>query len=214
MKKILALLLFAVVIAGCKKDRNRYLVISRIQTASKLATTETTLDKIIFGTQERRFLHFIHLNETRFVAYSQATVKTGIDFSKITPQDVKIEDARIEIALPAVQVLDFSYPSSSFKIDTNITDTRAFLNKIDIKDFEEFYQMAELDIRNNLSYMGIKEATEQKTRLLLTGLLKNLGYNEIYISFKPGKMIEEIKIDQDEDDEGDETTSSAKEEKK
>ena len=63
----------------CRKDKNRSLVISKIQTASKLATTETTLDKIIFGTQDRRFLGFINLSETRFVAYSQATVKTGID---------------------------------------------------------------------------------------------------------------------------------------
>jgi len=207
------LLLFLVVLIGfvsCKKDKNRYLVISKIQTASKLATTETTLDKVIFGSQERRFLGVVHLNETRFVAYSQATVKTGIDLSKLTPEDVKITDNRIEVKLPAVEVLDFSYPSSSFKIDSNITDTRAFLNTLDIKDFEEFYQQAEIDIRNNLSYMGIRAATEQKTRILMAGLLKNLGYDEIYISFKPGKFVEEIVLAADEDDE----TEPAAEEKK
>jgi hypothetical protein len=200
MNKTLVFLILILIFPGCREDKDRYLVISKIQSASKLATTETTLDKIIFGTQERKFLSIIHLNETRFVAYSQATVKSGIDLTKLAPDDVKITGKRIEVMLPAVEVLDFSYPSSTFKIDSNITDTKEFLNKLTIKDFEDFYMMAELDIRNNLSYMGIKEATEQKTRVLLTGLLENLGYEEIYISFKPGKFIEEINLPQDEDD--------------
>ena len=200
MNKIPVIFILILIFSSCRKDDDRYLVISKIQSASKLATTETTLDKIIFGTQERRFLRIIHLNETRFVAYSKATIKSGIDLTKLTPGDVKITGKRIEVMLPAVEVLDFSYPSSTFKIDSNVTDTKEFLNKLTIKDFEDFYMMAELDIRNNLAYMGIKEATEQKTRLLLTGLLKNLGYEEIYISFKPGKFIEEINLPQEGDD--------------
>jgi Protein of unknown function (DUF4230) len=199
-KKTLLFLVIILGFASCRKDKNRYLAISKIQTASKLATTETTLDKIIFGSQERKFLGMIRLNETRFVAYSKATVKTGIDLSKLRPEDVKITESRIEVALPAVEVLDFSYPSSSFRIDSNITDTHAFLNNLDIKDFEEFYQMAEIDIRNNLSHMGIKDATEQKTRILMIGLLKNLGYEEIYISFRPGKFIQEVVLPKEEDD--------------
>ncbi len=212
MNKILVLFILILIFSSCRKDNKRYLIISKIQSASKLATTETTLDKIIFGTQERRFLRIIHLNETRFVAYSQATIKSGIDLTKLGPDDVKITGKRIEVVLPAVEVLDFSYPSSTFKIDSNITDTKAFLNRLTIKDFEDFYMMAELDIRNNLAYMGIKEATEQKTRILLTGLLKNLGYEEIYISFKPGKFIQEINLPQGEDD--DESAPEADEKKK
>ncbi len=203
MNKILAFVILILVFSGCRKNNDRYLVISKIQSASKLATTETTLDKIIFGTQERKFLGIIHLNETRFVAYSKATIKSGIDLTKLAPGDINITGKRIEVKLPAVEVLDFSYPSSSFKIDSNITDTKAFLNRLTIKDFEDFYMGAETDIRNNLSYMGIKEATEQKTRILLNGLLENLGYEEIYISFKPGKFIQEINLpkEEDEDDE-------------
>jgi hypothetical protein len=99
-----------------------------------------------------------------------------------------------------VKVLDFQYPFSSYTIDSNVTEN-AFLNKLDIADHENFYRLAELDIRNNLAFMGIKEATEEKTRLLLTGLLKNLGYEEIYITFKPGEFIEEIKFNEEQPNE-------------
>lgn len=188
MRFIGAILLVSIFFTSCKKKQERYLVISKIQSASKLATTETILDKIVFGTQEKKLLFLIHLNDARFVAYTKAIVWTGIDLQELQPGDIKIEDARIEITLPHVKVLDFQYPFSKFRIDTNITEN-AFLNTLDVTDYENFYQLAQLDIWDHLSDMGIQKATEDKTRILLTGLLKNLGYEEIYIHFKEGKLI-------------------------
>jgi hypothetical protein len=194
MRCIVCFVLLFFAFTSCKKEEKRYLVISKVKSAAKLATTETHIDKIIFGTQEKRLLWIIHLNEAKFVAYSEATVKSGIDLEKIHPEDVKIKDKKIEILLPPVEVLDFSYPFSKYRIDSNITQN-AFLNTLDIQDHEYFYQQAELDIRNNLEYSGIKQATELKTRVLLTTLLKNLGYEEIYITFKKGKLIQTIDPD-------------------
>ena len=188
------LMLFA---ASCKNDK-RYLVVSKIRQAAKLATTETTIDKVVFGTSDKRLLGIIHLNRARFVAYSTAFIKSGIDLNKVRPEDIKITDKMIQIELPHVEVINFSYPFKHFRIDEAITEN-AFLNKIDIFDQENFYRLAELDIRNNLKYTGLKEATEQKTRLLLEGLLKNLGYEEIYITFKEkGELLPEVDLTEGE----------------
>jgi hypothetical protein len=177
---------------SCAKDK-RYLVVSKIRQASKLATTETTIDKIVFGTSEKRLLGIIHLNQARFAAYSKAIVKSGIDLNKLKPEDIHIDAKRIEVHLPHVEVINFSYPFKDFKIDESITEDK-FLNKIDIFDQENFYRLAETDIRNNLKYTGIIAATERKTRLLMEGLLKNLGYEEIYVTFKKGELIPEIDL--------------------
>ena len=197
MRKLTIILFIFTISVSCNKDKSRYLVISKIQNASKLATTETVLDKVVFGTQQKKLLFFIKLNEARFVAYTKATVWSGIELNELNPEDIKITGSRIEILLPHVKVLDFQYPFSSYVIDSNITEN-AFLNSLDIKDHEHFYQLAELDIRNKLSYMGIKEVTEEKTRIMLTGLLKNLGYEDIYIKFKQGKFIEELNLTEEE----------------
>ncbi len=190
--KIYALLfLLCMSICACKKKQDRYLVVSKVKRVSKLATTQTQIDKIVLGTQERKLLRIIHINTARFVAYSQATITAGIDLSELRPEDVRILDERIEINLPHVRVVNFSYPFNAFKIDSNITDN-AFLNKIDIDDQEYFYEQAEIDIRNNLQYTGIRTATEEKTRVLMINLLRNLGYEEIYITFKKGPFIVEI----------------------
>ena len=42
-----------------------------------------------------------------------------------------------------------------------------------------------MDIRSNLQFMGLVDKTKTNTRILLRGMLAGLGYEEIYIDFKP-----------------------------
>lgn len=183
----LLLAILAIQMTSCKQDK-RALVISKIQSVSKLATTETIIDKTVVGTKSKSILGLIRLNEANFVAYTEATVKTGIDLQKLGEYDVSIDGKEISLHLPAVEVLDFQYPFQKFVVDTTLLDD-SWINRFDIIDYEEFYRRAELDIRNNLKYTGIVEVTQNKTRLLLEGLLKNLGYEAIFIDFKPTEQL-------------------------
>lgn len=184
----LCILAIAFLAFSCQNDR-RALVVGKIQSASKLATTEFTVDKIVHGTKVKKIAWVVKLNEARFLAYSQAKIKAGIDLNKLKADDIKIEGKRIEIELPPVEVINFSYPPDNFRMDEEITDPKKFLNSISLEDQEKFFQDAEMDIRNNLEYMGIVETTQQHTRTMLKGLLKSLGYEEIYISFKSKELI-------------------------
>lgn len=163
----------------------------KIQKASKLATTEFKVDKLVFGVKNKRILWVVKLNEAQFLAKSQATIKTGINLDKLKEEDIKIKQDRISITLPPVEVINFSYPAESFK-KIDILTSDAFSTKINLEDQENFFQEAEIDIRNSLKYMGIIETTQQKTRTMLEALLQNLGYNEIYIDFKEGELIPEV----------------------
>ena len=85
-------------------------------------------------------------------------------------------------------MINFSYPPSEFRKSEEISDDKVF-NKISVEEQEEFFRLAELDIRNNLEYMGVVQTTQQHTRRMLKGLLKTLGYEEIYISFKSNELL-------------------------
>ncbi len=196
--KYVAYIVLAITLFACNKDDKRHLVVSKIQSVNKLVTCEAVVDKVILGTKEKRLLGLITVNEARFLAYSEAIVKTGIDLNKLKPEDVKIEGKRIELKLPAVEVLDFSYPFEKYRIDYSITKD-AFLNSMDIMDHERLYQEAELDIRKQLPYLGIRSTTETKTRLMVTGMLRNLGYEEIYISFGEGEFITPVNLKYEKD---------------
>src|SRR5690606_41208 len=118
-----------------------------------------TIDKVVFGTKTKNLLWF-KFNEAKFLAYSQAKVKSGIDLGKIREEHIEISGNKITLNLPPVEVINFSYPPSSFVEDSLISDPRVFLNKINLRDQEEFFRLAELDIRENLEYMGIVKATQ------------------------------------------------------
>lgn len=178
----IGLFLVLVVFTGCKHPK-RHFVISKIKSTAKLATTETIIDKVVIGQKEKRIFGLVKVSDAEFVAYSQAIVKTGIDLTKIEKEDVEIDGLTIELELPPVEVLDFAYPFEKFQIDSVLSDNDVF-NKIDVIDQENFFRQAEIDIRKHLKYMGITEQTQENTRKMMEGLLKNLGYNEIYISFK------------------------------
>jgi len=110
------IVLIGLCLFGCKKDK-RALVISKIQSVSKLATTETIIDKTVIGTKNKSILGLVKLSEANFVAYTEATVKTGIDLTKLDEYDIHINGKEISLNLPPVEVLDFQYPFQKFEID-------------------------------------------------------------------------------------------------
>ncbi len=176
------------------------MVISKIKSTAKLATTETIIDKVVIGDKERKIFGLVKISNAEFVAYSQAIVKTGIDLTKIRRNDVVIDGKMIELRLPPVEVLDFAYPFEKYIIDTILSDND-ILNKIDVIDQEVFFRKAEIDIRKHLKYMGITEQTQENTRKLMEGMLKNLGYEEIYISFTDStQLIQQVLIINPEND--------------
>jgi hypothetical protein len=192
MKKAMFFFLFPMLILmllGCQNQRG--LVVGKIQKASKLSTTEFTVDKLVFGVKNKRILWVIKLNQAQFLAQSQAIIKAGIDLEKIQDEDITIEGKKISLTLPPVEIINFSYPAEKFK-EIEFLSSNVFAAHINLEDQEKFFQDAEIDIRNSLQYMGIVEATQTKTRALLVPMLENLGYDEIYIDFKQGDLIVEI----------------------
>ncbi len=188
MHKIFPLLLCAVLLLSCARD-NRGLVVGKVQQAAKLATTEFTIDKLIYGTQEKKLFWTITLNEARIFAYSQVIVKTGINLKRLSMDDIIIDGSSIQLTLPPIEVINFSYPTEKIRIDDRLSDTKKLFNEIDIKQLEKLLQDAEMDVRNHLEDMGVVETTQDKTRALLTGLLKSMGYDEVHIGFKSDELI-------------------------
>jgi hypothetical protein len=193
-KPVYIFILLVLLLSGCQKNK-RYLVVSKIKSTAKLATTETIIDKVVVGQKKKTVFGLVKLGNAEFVAYSHATVKTGIDLTRLKHNDIKINGNVIELNLPPVEVIDFSYPFNSYVIDTVLSDNDLF-NKIDVIDQEYYFRQAELDIRKQLKYMGIVEQTQENTRKLLTGLLTNLGYKEIYITFADtAAFIQQVNIE-------------------
>lgn len=185
IKSVYIILAIALALTACKKD-DRGLVVSKIKAASELATTQVVVDKYVFAAKTKRIFWTIPINRAYFAAKTEATIKLGIDLSKLKGKNVEIDGTRISLVLPPIEVITFNYPFEKFKIDRNISDN-AFLNKISVADIEEYYRLAELDIKEHINYMGVIEQAKTNTANLMENLLLGLGYTEIYIDFEESK---------------------------
>ena len=168
-------LALVLVMTACDQQGDKAFVISKIKKVAKLATTETVVSKKIMAVKEKRILFIIKVNAATYMADTEATIKTGVDMSRITEDDVEIDGKRIKLHMPPVELLNFSYPAEKFVIDEALTDDRKFLNKITIQEIDEFYQKGEMGIRGSLQYLGIVETTKKKYSYLFGGLAQGHG---------------------------------------
>ncbi|MEL6591126.1 MAG: DUF4230 domain-containing protein [Bacteroidota bacterium] len=175
--------LCALLFSACNRGPDRAIVISQVQSAAQLATVEYVLSKVVLGTKEKKIVG-LKLKDSDFLAETEARIKAGIDLQKIREEDVKIEGNRIRIHLPPVEILNFSYPAENFKVDFNYYESSR-ANRLTLDDLEQFYRMGELAIRRDMQFLGIEKTAQQRTRVMLGGLLKAAGYDEVYLEFEP-----------------------------
>lgn len=193
MKAILFISTLILFLQGCKEDE-RYMVVRKVKSTCAIATTETIIDKVVIGYKTKRtFFGLVGLGEATYMAETEAIIKTGIRLEKIEPKNIKIDYKKIELSLPPVEVLNFDYPFDKVKVNEVATRNKLF-NKITIHSEENFLRMAESDIRNNLEYTGIVEQTQSSIRKMLTSILTQLGYQEVFIKFDSDELIQQIII--------------------
>ncbi|MEM7510155.1 MAG: DUF4230 domain-containing protein [Bacteroidota bacterium] len=166
--------------------------ISRVKNVSKLAALEVKLDKMVFARKETKVLTMffggITMGRASYIADTEATLLVGIDAGKLKAHDVTTSLGRISIKLPPIEILDFSYPAESFEENTSYVPTGNF----NLKDKEEVFLNAEMEIRKMLPYLNLEKKAQEKTRQILIPILMEMGFEEIEIDYYSSTDFEEI----------------------
>ncbi len=183
-RNILFLAIWAVLLfSSCNLEPDRATVIAKLRNSSKLATVEYVVSKIISAKDEHWFEQ-----DAYFFAETQASIKVGIDLEKLSDQDIMIDKKRISITLPAVEVINFSYPAENFKVIKQYSENDAMLkwHAISVAQKDELYRQGEIDIRENIKNLGIMKTAQANAKMLITKMLQLSGFEEVYIQFKTG----------------------------
>jgi len=177
---ILGLLAAFLISTSCNQEPDRAMVISKLKNSAKLATVEYIVTKVISANDKNWFA-----KDAYFFAETEAVIKAGIDLEKLKEEDVKIEGRKISIKLPAVEIINLSYPAEGFKVIEKYSDESAIFrwNSISVNDKDELYRQGETDIRANIKDLGIIQTAQANTRILLKRILSISGFEEIYIEF-------------------------------
>ncbi len=179
---LLAAWALSIGLSSCAKPDIQGVILNRLKQASKLATVKFTYNKIVWGEKEKRL--FIKLRNSSFLAYSRVEITAGIDLAKIKPGNIALGPKSIQLTLPPVEIITYSYPFQEVEVDPNYTSNR-FLNTIRVEDMEEFLRQADADIRMSLGHLGIENRARENTRALLTKILRKFDFEVIAIGFEP-----------------------------
>ena len=191
--KTLFLLSFLVLISfySCEKKEpsKKAEIVSKLQASGKLSSVEFIVTKVISAEKK----HFF--GDKYFFAETKAFIKAGIDLTKIDDQTVIIDGNKITLLLPAVEITEFNYPPTAFKVIDKYTSKKGFLNiaTISLSEIDALYRSGETDIRNSIENLGIKKSAEKNTRMFFENILRSSGFEEIYIDFKSNDLVVEEK---------------------
>jgi hypothetical protein len=164
----------------CAPKTERAIVVSQVKSVAKLASVEFVVSKLIQSAKDGS----LSLGKATFMAQTEATITAGIDLNDLLEEDIKIDNNKINILLPPIEIINFSYPAEKFKEMERYTKNE-FWAKITVEDKDELYRQGELAIREQAEELGIAKTGEEHLRKLLTPILETLGFDEIYIRFKP-----------------------------
>ena len=104
---------------------NSAMVLQQIQGIQELTTTVYRMETLVPTSADRTLGKDWVIARTKLLYKARGEVKAGIDLGKLEPEDIKVSQDKIAIALPAAEILDS-------KIDVNSSNIyhydRGFLN--------------------------------------------------------------------------------------
>jgi len=103
-RALLSQMLSAVTGRTVSIDVSQPTVVDRIQRLQRLETVVYTVDKLVTGAKENPLLPDF-LTGDRLLMMVHGEVVSGIDFSNLKPDDVRVDGKQVRLHLPAAQVL-------------------------------------------------------------------------------------------------------------
>lgn len=160
---------------------NSRTVIKQIQSLNRMETAQFTIEKVIdAGTNGNVFQQFLFGDKLLLIA--QGEVIAGFDFSKVTENDIAIENGTVRLALPQPEILITTLNNDQ----TRVYDRRTGLLSKGDKDLEsKAREQATNLIRQAACQGNILDTASTNARNQLTALLKSLGFTTVIITIPP-----------------------------
>ena len=86
-------MLLLCLLAGCGRPAPNYgPVLSQLRNAANLVSAEYTVAKLVVARHKARPHHVAPVHRALLVARSQAILRTGVDFNRLQPGDISIQE--------------------------------------------------------------------------------------------------------------------------
>ncbi|MEP6615073.1 MAG: DUF4230 domain-containing protein [Ginsengibacter sp.] len=170
---------FLFITAGCKhhnlKERQEKAMM--LKELNDLVTVEYVVTKIIRASDDTWF----KIGTRKILMSCKATLRAGIDLSKITEKNIDIQNKSISLHLPHATLLSLDIKPEDLK--TEYEDVSLLRSSFSSAEIDAFAVQGESNIRKSADSLGILQTAEINANFILTGFLRRLGYEKISIDY-------------------------------
>jgi hypothetical protein len=160
---------------GTKIDVSQPTVVNKIQQLQRLETVVYTMDKVVSGEKENPVLpNFLAGDRLLMVVHGE--VVAGVDFSGLKSGDVAVEERKVVLRLPSVQVFSTRIDNERTKVYSRQT---GLLVPVDPNLETQVRQEAERQMQQEALLDGILKTANANARSTLTSLLQGLGFERV-----------------------------------
>ena len=172
---------FAVVaVAACgNKQSSRDQEILALKEMNELVTVEYVVNKIIKATDNQTWYK---VGDRKILMTCEATLKAGIDFSKIDTDDIKVKEKEIILTLPHASLFLLNIKPEDIKVAYE--EIGAFRDNFSSQERNMLAAQAQEQIQASVDSLGILQTAETNASLFVSNFLKKLGYEKVSVQFR------------------------------
>ena len=149
-------------------------IVREVQTLARLETIQYSVEKIITAELNQGAFGSLFGDRLLFVAHGY--VIAGVDLSKLTAEDIRIEGNTLWVTLPAAEIFVATLDNEKSYIYDRDT---GFLRRADTNLESSARRAAEAEILRTATEDGILEQAQTNAEAYLMSLFSSLGYSRV-----------------------------------
>ena len=179
MNKFFFTIFFLLFLMGCseKKPEQKSPVLT-LKEMGKLATAEYIITKVVRASDNKTWYK---IGDRKILISCKASIKAGVDLTKIAETSVDNDLKKISIKLPPPQVLSFNLSPQNIKVE--YTEVGLLRNKFSNAEIDGIMQQAETQIKNQIAAMGILQTARENAGTFIRNFFTNAGFEEVAITY-------------------------------
>jgi hypothetical protein len=163
--------------SGIRLDLSRPTVVQHIQQLQRLETVVYSMEKIVSGSQESRYLPRL-LAGDRLLLIVHGDVTAGVDLGRLDGPAVRISGRSIALDLPAPEIFSTRLDNDRTQVYTRET---GLFTRPDPDLESEVRREAERQVRQAALDGGILPNAAANARVTLTTFIKGLGFDAVEV---------------------------------
>jgi hypothetical protein len=149
-----------------------------LQNMSELATAEYVVTKIIKANDNNTWYK---PGDRKILMTCKASLVAGIDLSKLTADEIKINGDEISISLPRAHLLYINIKPEDIK--TVYQQVSLFRDQFTSEEKNQLAAQAQKQITSAVDSIGIINSAETNATIFINSFLQKLGYKTIRVNF-------------------------------